>query len=54
MPSLMGRLGGELFDRIVKRGNYSEQDASHLTRVIVGALHALHGIGILHRYLGGT
>jgi serine/threonine protein kinase len=41
--------GGELFERIVQRGHYSERDASQLTRVIVSALAALHENGILHR-----
>lgn len=44
--------GGELFDRIVARGHYSEQDASKLIRVIVEALQAIHSVGILHRWEG--
>eukprot|EP00002_Diphylleia_rotans_P031035 TRINITY_DN6425_c0_g1_i5.p1 TRINITY_DN6425_c0_g1~~TRINITY_DN6425_c0_g1_i5.p1 ORF type:complete len:217 (-),score=52.59 TRINITY_DN6425_c0_g1_i5:126-776(-) len=43
--------GGELFDRIVKRGSYSEKDASSVTRKIVGAIAYLHDLGIVHRDL---
>jgi len=42
-------LGGELFDRIVQKGHYSERDASQLTAVIVSALAAMHKEGVLHR-----
>lgn len=42
-------VGGELFDRIVQRGNYSEQDASRICRVIVEALASVHSTNILHR-----
>jgi len=43
--------GGELFDRIVNRGSYSEKDASEVVRQIVEAIEYLHGIGIVHRDL---
>jgi len=43
--------GGELFDRIVNRGSYSEKDASHVVRQIVSAIEYLHALGIVHRDL---
>eukprot|EP00116_Pleurobrachia_bachei_P002603 sb/3462865/ len=41
--------GGELFDRIVSRGYYTEQDASHTISMILEGLHYLHKLGIAHR-----
>ena len=43
--------GGELFDRIVARGHYSEADARDLTITMVKAIQYLHSIGIAHRDL---
>ncbi|XP_065856129.1 calcium-dependent protein kinase 26-like [Euphorbia lathyris] len=43
--------GGELFDRIVKRGHYSEKKAAQLTRTIVGVVEACHSLGVMHRDL---
>eukprot|EP01133_Synstelium_polycarpum_P014986 gene14986-17722_t len=43
--------GGELFDKIVHRGEYSEQDASKIMRQIVSAVGHLHANGIAHRDL---
>ncbi|WCJ34149.1 Calcium-dependent protein kinase family protein [Euphorbia peplus] len=43
--------GGELFDRIVKRGHYSEKKAAELTRTIVGVVEACHSLGVMHRDL---
>jgi len=43
--------GGELFDRIVERGFYSEKDASHVVRQILEALSYLHHWDIIHRDL---
>ncbi|XP_019153837.1 PREDICTED: calcium-dependent protein kinase 26-like [Ipomoea nil] len=43
--------GGELFDRIVKRGHYSERQAAQLTRTIVGVIQACHSLGVMHRDL---
>ncbi|XP_032232296.1 calcium/calmodulin-dependent protein kinase type 1D isoform X2 [Nematostella vectensis] len=43
--------GGELFDRIVEKGNYTEQDASALVQQILEAADYLHSLGIVHRDL---
>lgn len=43
--------GGELFDRIVIKGSYSEKEASELTKTIVEAIKYLHNIGVVHRDL---
>ena len=43
--------GGELFDRIVSKGSYSEHDAAALVRKFVEALDYLHDKGIVHRDL---
>ncbi|XP_073134214.1 calcium-dependent protein kinase 26-like [Henckelia pumila] len=43
--------GGELFDRIVKRGHYSEKQAAELTRTIVSVIEACHSLGVMHRDL---
>ena len=43
--------GGELFDRIVEKGSYTEKDASDLIRQILLAVDYLHGQGIVHRDL---
>lgn len=43
--------GGELFDRIVKRGHFDERQASALMKTLVTALKALHDAGIIHRDL---
>ncbi|KAF9144375.1 hypothetical protein BG015_000129 [Linnemannia schmuckeri] len=41
--------GGELFDRICRKGNYYEHDAAHLVRTICSAVAYLHEQGIVHR-----
>lgn len=43
--------GGELFDRIVKKGSYSEKEASEVVKSVTGALQYLHENGIVHRDL---
>ncbi|XP_078455032.1 calcium/calmodulin-dependent protein kinase type 1D-like [Lampetra fluviatilis] len=43
--------GGELFDRIVEKGFYTERDASRLIRQILDAVGYLHRMGIVHRDL---
>lgn len=43
--------GGELFDRIVKRGYYSEKKAAELIRTIVGVIESCHSLGVMHRDL---
>ena len=43
--------GGELFDRIVEKGSYSERDASDLIRQVLEAVSYLHTLGIVHRDL---
>jgi serine/threonine protein kinase len=43
--------GGELFDKIVEKGNYSEKDAAHVINTLCGALEYLHARGIVHRDL---
>jgi len=44
-------MGGELFDRIVERGSFSEKDAAKITREILEAVSYLHSKGIAHRDL---
>ncbi|KAL1245605.1 Calcium/calmodulin-dependent protein kinase type 1 [Trichinella spiralis] len=41
--------GGELFDRIVAKGSYSERDASNLIRQVLDAVNYLHMNDIVHR-----
>ncbi|KAJ1467646.1 kinase-like domain-containing protein, partial [Baffinella frigidus] len=43
--------GGELFDRIIARGHYSEKDAATMMTDALSALKYLHGMGIVHRDL---
>jgi serine/threonine protein kinase len=41
--------GGELFDDIIRRTRYNEQDASHCVAQLLSALKACHKQGIIHR-----
>ncbi|XP_061120116.1 calcium/calmodulin-dependent protein kinase type 1D-like [Syngnathus typhle] len=43
--------GGELFDRILDRGVYSERDASHVIQQVLQAVSYLHQSGVVHRDL---
>lgn len=43
--------GGELFDRIIAKGHYSERAAAALCREIVTVVHSCHSMGVLHRDL---
>ncbi|XP_047967962.1 calcium-dependent protein kinase 26-like isoform X2 [Salvia hispanica] len=43
--------GGELFDRIIQRGHYTEQKAAELTKIVVGVVEACHSLGVMHRDL---
>lgn len=43
--------GGELFDRIVEKGSYTERDASSLIRQVLEAVDYMHEQGVVHRDL---
>lgn len=43
--------GGELFDRIIAQGHYSERAASGICRSIVNVVHICHFMGVMHRDL---
>jgi len=43
--------GGELFDKIVEKGSYSEKEASNIVGKILSAVEYLHSNGIAHRDL---
>mmetsp|Transcript_8407 Transcript_8407/g.15954 ORF Transcript_8407/g.15954 Transcript_8407/m.15954 type:complete len:480 (-) Transcript_8407:471-1910(-) len=43
--------GGELFDRIVSRGHYSEKAAAGVFRTIMKVVAQCHALGVIHRDL---
>ncbi|KAE9608626.1 putative protein kinase CAMK-CDPK family [Lupinus albus] len=43
--------GGELFDRILSKGHYSEREAAKLMKTIVEVVEACHSLGVIHRDL---
>nr|GEU98256.1 calcium-dependent protein kinase 26-like [Tanacetum cinerariifolium] len=43
--------GGELFDRITKKGHFSERKAADLVSTIAGVIEACHSLGVMHRDL---
>ncbi|KAG8632284.1 calcium-dependent protein kinase 29 isoform X2 [Manihot esculenta] len=43
--------GGELFDRIIAKGSYSEREAAKVMRQIVNVVHVCHFMGVMHRDL---
>ena len=43
--------GGELFDRIIAKGHYTERAAASLLRTIVQIVHTCHCMGVIHRDL---
>ncbi|KAI5383544.1 Mitogen-activated protein kinase cpk1, variant 2 [Lathyrus oleraceus] len=43
--------GGELFDRIIIKGHYSERAAANICRQIVTVVHNCHTMGVMHRDL---
>jgi len=43
--------GGELFDRIITRGSFSERDAVKVLQMVLEGVRYLHSLGITHRDL---
>lgn len=43
--------GGELFDRIIAQGHYSERAAAGIIRSIVNVVQICHFMGVVHRDL---
>lgn len=43
--------GGELFDRIVEKGSYTEKDAADLIKQVLAAVEYMHDQGVVHRDL---
>lgn len=45
-------LGGELFDRICRKGSYYESDVAEIVGTTLSAVAYLHENGIVHRGTG--
>ena len=43
--------GGELFDRVIAKGCFTERDATHVLHMLLDGVRYLHGLGIAHRDL---
>ncbi|KAE8607974.1 hypothetical protein XENTR_v10011345 [Xenopus tropicalis] len=43
--------GGELFDRIITKGSFTERDATHVLQMVLEGVKYLHALGITHRDL---
>ncbi|KAM5158196.1 serine/threonine-protein kinase H2 [Mantella aurantiaca] len=43
--------GGELFDRIIAKGSFTERDATKVLQMVLDGINYLHGLGITHRDL---
>ena len=43
--------GGELFDKIIERGHYTEKDAAAMCRTMLRVIHHMHTLGVMHRDL---
>lgn len=43
--------GGELFDRIIAKGSFTERDATRVLTMVLDGVRYLHGLGITHRDL---
>ncbi|KAM4705828.1 serine/threonine-protein kinase H2 [Rhinophrynus dorsalis] len=43
--------GGELFDRIIAKGSFTERDATKVLQMVLDGIKYLHGLGITHRDL---
>ncbi|KAL5775357.1 hypothetical protein ACOSP7_012914 [Xanthoceras sorbifolium] len=43
--------GGELFDKIIAQGQYTERAAATICKAIVNVVHSCHFMGIMHRDL---
>ena len=43
--------GGELFERIVEKSYYSEEEARNVIRILCDALKYCHGKNVAHRYI---